>query len=151
MPGRADFASRAIAIEFRHLAIHQNQVVHAVTGHPHRFQAVGGDIHYGSALLQQTDGDPLIHNVVLRHQYPETATGRRECARRRGGRGRVCCPRKEQRQFQPELGAEAYGAAETDRSTQRLRQSLRNGQARMRSSSVEKTIMASEARWNACR
>ena len=61
----ADFARRLVAVELRHLAIHQDQVVRSAPPCVHRLAAVVGDVDDEAFLLQHARRDLLVDDVVF--------------------------------------------------------------------------------------
>ena len=65
----ADFRHRFLSAHDRHSAIHQDQVIVHEAQHLQRFATVGGDIGAQPEAFQDAHRDPLVDDVVVRHQY----------------------------------------------------------------------------------
>ncbi len=69
MPGAAfalaDLARRLVAVDFRHLAIHENDVIVLRLDGEEDLEPVDGDVGLVAELAQVAEGDLAIHRVVL--------------------------------------------------------------------------------------
>jgi len=56
-------------VHFRHLAIHEDQVVGEPPPHLHSFRAITRDVNAQAAFLQHADQHLLVDAVVLGHKH----------------------------------------------------------------------------------
>ena len=64
----ADLARGAQAVQFRHLDVHQHQVIVARQHHAHRFGAVERDVHLHARGGHEVEGDFAVVGIVFGQQ-----------------------------------------------------------------------------------
>lgn len=67
---RAYIFGGLVAVEFRHLAVHQDQFVRRRAMQVQRLPAVAGDFNGATELFQHAHRDLLIDRIVIGHEYP---------------------------------------------------------------------------------
>ncbi len=142
-PALAQLPGRVEAVEVRHLAVHQHQVVFAVGSALQRGETVLGLLVGQPEALEHRTADGAIDRVVLDHQHASLEPARRRflqqgrgVARRRGGQ-RQCCRRRRyrdhrHRQAEPEGRACARRAVDADQAAHQAHQAPADREAQAR-------------------
>ena len=79
------------AVEFRHLHVHEHQVIVLLRQHVHGFPAVAGHVRLQAHFLQHLQRDLLIHRIVFGNQYTKSRIARILLAVVAGRSGRIGC------------------------------------------------------------
>jgi hypothetical protein len=94
-PRIADGARRVVAVQLRHLAVHQHEVVVLAFQLQERVTSVLGQANVVAESLEDARGDELVDRVVFHDQHVPRRSVRRWPARPRGRRGSVRCELRE--------------------------------------------------------
>jgi len=79
----ADAAGRLVAVEFGHLAIHEDKVVGADVERGEDLESVAGDIGLVTDVVEEAEGDLLVDDVIFSQEDADGLLARAGGARRR--------------------------------------------------------------------
>ncbi len=72
---RAQPAGGFVAVEFRHMAVHEDDVVVQGFGGGQDFEAIGGNVGAVAEAFKLEQGDALVYDIILGDEDPDLAGG----------------------------------------------------------------------------
>ncbi len=127
-PAPADLGGRLVAVELRHLAVHQHRRVVGARSRGNRLASVADDVGAEAQLVEQAHSEQLVDRAVLGHEHDRRLRGQiaervalaAGDAPRRRFAGLLAGLAGQQRDLEEELAALADGAGGADRAAHQI-------------------------------